>query len=136
MEYVGCVKAPLNEKESVGIIIGIRYQMKIKAKLKSILKVDRNPVINEEIWDLANWISKYYFCPIGQVIKALVPFDITMKYKTPMGLYISLTNNVKNDLIEKLKKNAPKQYELYNYLLSINKASCNLRDKTTLFIDK
>ena len=38
-----------------------------------------------------------------------------------MGLYISLTNNVENDLIEKLKKNAPKQYELYNYLLSINK---------------
>ena len=88
---VGClVKAPLNEKESVGIIIGIRYQMIIKAKLKSILKVERNPVINKEIWDLANWISKYYFCPIGQVIKALVPFNITMKYKTPTGLYISL----------------------------------------------
>ena len=119
---VGClVKAPLKEKESIGIIIDIRYQLKIKAKLKSISKVDRNPVINKEIWDLANWISTYYFCPIGQVIKALVPFDITTKYKTPMGLYISLTNNVKNDLIEKLKKNAPKQYELYNYLLSINK---------------
>ena len=119
---VGClVKAPLKDKESIGIIIHIRYQLKIKAKLKSISKVGRNPVINEEIWDLANWISTYYFCPIGQVIKALVPFDITTKYKTPMGLYISLTNNVKNDLIEKLKKNAPKQYELYNYLLSINK---------------
>ena len=106
---VGClVKAPLNEKESVGIIIDIRYQMIIKAKLKSISKVERNPVINEEIWDLANWISTYYFCPIGQVIKALIPFDITMKYKTPMGLYISLTNNVKNDLNRKVKEECTK----------------------------
>ena len=51
---VGClVKAPLNEKESIGIVFSIRYKKIIKAKLKSILKVERSPVINEEVWDLA-----------------------------------------------------------------------------------
>ena len=41
---VGClVKAPLKEKESIGIIIDIKYQLKIKAKLKSISKVDEKP---------------------------------------------------------------------------------------------
>ena len=41
---VGClVKAPLNEKESVGIIIGIRYQMIIKAKLKINIKGRKKP---------------------------------------------------------------------------------------------
>ena len=55
---VGClVKAPLKEKESIGIIVDIRYQLKIKAKLKTILKVDRNPVISKESWDLSTCIS-------------------------------------------------------------------------------
>ena len=118
---VGClVKAPIKEKESIGIIIDLKYQLKIKVKLKSISHVDGNAVINKDVWDLANWISNYYFCPIGQVIKALIPFDITIKYKDPMGLYISLIKNVKKELIENLKKKAPKQYELYNYLISVN----------------
>ncbi len=43
-------------------------------QLKSILRrVDEEPLLGPQLMELAQWISDYYVCPLGQVLAAMVP---------------------------------------------------------------
>ena len=43
-------------------------------KLKSVKAIlDDVPLLDEELIQLAQWISQYYVCPLGQVFSAMVP---------------------------------------------------------------
>ena len=43
-------------------------------KLKAVKKLpDSEPLLNEQLLKLAQWISDYYVCPLGQVLAAMVP---------------------------------------------------------------
>lgn len=45
-----------------------------KCKLKAITDViDKEPLLDAGLMELARWISSYYFCPLGQVLAAIVP---------------------------------------------------------------
>ncbi len=45
-----------------------------KFKFKNIEKViDKEPLVDAELMELARWISSYYVCPLGQVLGAMVP---------------------------------------------------------------
>lgn len=47
---------------------------KKKFKLKTITDViDKTPLIDSGLMELARWISDYYCCPLGQVLAAVVP---------------------------------------------------------------
>lgn len=50
---------------------------KRKFKLKSIKRViDKGPLLDGQLISLAEWISKYYVCPLGQVLAAMVPAGV------------------------------------------------------------
>ncbi len=43
-------------------------------KLKAVKKIlDPEPLLDEQLLKLAQWISEYYVCPLGQVLAAMVP---------------------------------------------------------------
>lgn len=43
-------------------------------KIRPITKViDESPLINSELLDLAWWVSRYYLCPIGEAVSAMLP---------------------------------------------------------------
>jgi primosomal protein N' (replication factor Y) len=43
-------------------------------KLKRVSRViDKEPLLDEKLLELAKWISGYYVCPLGQVLAAMVP---------------------------------------------------------------
>jgi primosomal protein N' (replication factor Y) len=44
--------------------------------------VDTEPVCNPEILQLARWVSDYYACPLGEVIKAALPPGMTPKNRS------------------------------------------------------
>ncbi len=43
--------------------------------------VDTVPVCTEEILELARWVSEYYACPLGEVIKAALPPEMKPKLR-------------------------------------------------------
>ena len=46
----------------------------MKFKLKKICGViDKEPLLDAKLMELAWWISGYYVCPLGQVLAAMVP---------------------------------------------------------------
>lgn len=43
-------------------------------KIRSIIKViDKEPLFNSEIFEMAIWISKYYICSIGEAVFSIIP---------------------------------------------------------------
>jgi primosomal protein N' (replication factor Y) len=45
-----------------------------KGKLKKVARVvDKEPLVDATGMELARWISRYYVCPLGQVLAAMVP---------------------------------------------------------------
>ncbi|MHC4461251.1 MAG: replication restart helicase PriA [Planctomycetota bacterium] len=43
-------------------------------KLKKVVKIiDKEPLLDAGLMELARWISSYYVCPLGQVLAAMVP---------------------------------------------------------------
>lgn len=43
-------------------------------ELKTVREIlDREPLLDESLMELARWISGYYVCPLGQVLAAMVP---------------------------------------------------------------
>ena len=72
-------------------------------KLKPIEKVvDPQPLINSSLLGLANWISDYYLCPLGQVIDTIVPPGVRNNSGTREMLFLSLAEGI-GDQLESLK---------------------------------
>ena len=68
-------------------------------KLKPIDRViDAKPLINGPLLGLANWISEYYLCPLGQVIDTIVPPGVRSNAGTREMTFLSLAEGVRSQL--------------------------------------
>lgn len=62
------------------------------ARLKPISEVvDQAPIIRPSLLKLAQWISEYYVCPLGNVIETVVPSSIRGKAGTRKMLFASIS---------------------------------------------
>jgi len=109
------VKAPLGRRILQGIVVALRQQTDFKGKVRTINSlVDEHPVLDEKLWELIKWVSKYYFTPLGQAAKAALPQNLTANYIPPARLMVKSTNH-KFDL-EQLRRRAPVQAHIMEYL--------------------
>lgn len=75
------VVIPLRKKKTLGLVINIAplssQKLTIKKadyQLKNILEIaGAEPILTQQQIDLALWISKYYWCPLGIIIKRMMP---------------------------------------------------------------
>jgi primosomal protein N' (replication factor Y) len=67
-------------------------QHKKKFKLKTISEVvDKEPLIDNGLMELARWISDYYVCPLGVVLGAMVPAAVKKGAGEKKEKYVYLT---------------------------------------------
>ncbi|MBA7669879.1 primosomal protein N' [subsurface metagenome] len=62
-----CVEADVPFEESFAAH-GRGRKLKIVSKI-----IDKEPLVDSGLMELAKWISSYYVCPLGQVLAAMVP---------------------------------------------------------------
>jgi len=87
-----------------------------KYPIKEILKIIDNRVIfNDEIINLAKWMSEYYFCGIGEALSVMIPKGVKPKkikekdenFKPKINTLseeqISVFNSIKKDLEQNIK---------------------------------
>lgn len=74
------VLVSFNYRLQTGIIIDLPEKPNCElSKLKDIIEIiDDEPIMNHELLSFAQWISNYYFCPIGLVLKAMLPSGINV----------------------------------------------------------
>ncbi|SVB78176.1 uncharacterized protein METZ01_LOCUS231030, partial [marine metagenome] len=75
------VIAPLGKRRTTGIIVSFPKNPVFTGTIKNIESlVDSHPVLDKTLWKLIHWMSTYYFTPIGQVAKTVLPAQLSMKY--------------------------------------------------------
>ncbi len=117
------VTVPFGKKNLYsGIVCKIHDKEPGFKNIKSILNVaNKIPLINDLQLKLWQWISEYYLCGEGEVMKAALPSEISLStFKPRRETFIKLasrfTEDELNELLNKLKK-APRQQDLLsNYL--------------------
>lgn len=68
------VSAPLGRtKEEVGFIIGLRTEVEDREYRKIIRIIDAEPLIDEHLLRLTEWMADYYLCSWGQVLSSVIP---------------------------------------------------------------
>jgi len=70
------VKVPFGTRELIGIILHVSdiKQDQDVSKLKSIIEqIDPSPILNDELFNLINWVSSYYHHPIGECFQTALP---------------------------------------------------------------
>ena len=73
------VIAPFGPRQLMGVILQRVGHSPIK-ELKSIRRViDPRPVIGDERWELAQWLSRTYCCSLGEALAAMVPSALRLR---------------------------------------------------------
>lgn len=109
------VKAPLGHRKAQGIIIGLSKQSDFKGKHKSISAlVDDLTVLDQQLWELLQWVSHYYQTPLGQVARVALPRSLTTRYRPPVRRLVAFKSFGGN--FDQAKKRAPAQARVLEYL--------------------
>ena len=107
------VLAPFRRQQKEGIIVNILKSSSFKGELRFINKlIDNYQIVTPELWELINWISNYYMTPLGQVAKTVFPKSLSTQYKLQKLWFVESRIDIDPLKFGKLKKRAPKQYEV------------------------
>ena len=113
------VVAPFRKQQIEGIIVNILKSNSFKGETRLINKlIDNYQIVTPELWELINWISNYYMAPLGQVAKTVFPKSLSTRYKPQKLWFVESRVDVDPLRFEKLKKRAPKQYEVLKLIQS------------------
>ena len=59
-------------------------------KLKTVIRViDKKPLVDAGLMEMARWISSYYVCSLGQVLAAMVPAAVKKAWINMMVLLVT-----------------------------------------------
>ena len=87
-------------------------------KIKSITQcIDDQPQIDTSLFKLLMWVADYYQSPLGEVIKLALP-GIYEPRVTDVELHYQLNKHLDLKIIRQGLSKAPKQKELFEYLIS------------------
>ena len=75
------VKAPFNKRIITGIVVNVSESNAYKGKTYSIDSVIDDIGLNENLFQLLKWVSKYYVSPLGKVLQAALPKKLSSNYK-------------------------------------------------------
>ena len=114
-----------NKKFYSGVVSNISDKSPEIEKIKDISDVLGNaPVVNQIQLKFWNWLSEYYMCSIGEVMKAAMSSGSTLaeRYKPKEERFIILSRKYSdselNIILDKLAA-APKQHEILTTYLSL-----------------
>lgn len=91
------VKAPFGKKNRLQIGFCISFpEVSDVQKVKFIAEiVDSVPLLDPHRMELAQWIARYYCCPLGAVLSAMVPAAVKKQVGMVKKSYVQLNQEVK-----------------------------------------
>jgi primosomal protein N' (replication factor Y) len=81
-------------------------------ELKKITKViDKQPLVDAQLMELARWISSYYVCPLGQVLAAVVPGAVKRGAgaRTEKCAYLTISSAEIEETVKRLRGKKQRQ---------------------------
>jgi primosomal protein N' (replication factor Y) (superfamily II helicase) len=107
-----------------GIVCNLHNNSPAVKNVKTIIDLeDAIPAINDLQLKLWLWISEYYLCSEGEVMKAAMPSEMSLvnykpRFETLIDLARKFTDNELNIILDNLKK-APRQQEVLSAFIRL-----------------
>ncbi len=115
------VIVPFGARRLTGFIVGITDKTELE-QIKAVQDIlDLQPLISSEMMKLAGWISDYYLCSLGEVLKSVVP-GFFMKASKSM---VEICTEEAEAEAAKLENRAPRQAQILRYIAKSGKISVN-----------
>ncbi|MBD3617782.1 MAG: primosomal protein N' [Gracilimonas sp.] len=100
---------PFRNYYAIGVIVYI-HQQKPSFKTKPVRQIlDEEPILSEELLNLTEWISKFYYSSWGETIQAVLPAGlnfVSRKYlKIPESVNPEKLNSDEQEIIHDLQEN-------------------------------
>ncbi|MFL2643435.1 MAG: primosomal protein N' [Flavobacteriales bacterium] len=91
------VAVPFGRKKIyTSIVFSIHNNLPTSYEVKSIFQIiDNKPLVNEDQLKFWEWISKYYMCSIGEVLRAAIPSILLLESETSISKLD--TSNINQD---------------------------------------
>ena len=111
----GCrVRVPLRNKATTGTILHIASDANINFELKPITSlIDPEPLITENLIQLARWMSTYYGTPLEQIMRSLLPGAVRQETHSAKIRQVAEISNMPDEgELEKLSRRAARQHSI------------------------
>ena len=122
------VRVPFRDKSALATVLATLEQSDAKGIRPIEALVGEAPAISESLLELAKWMSAYYCCPLETVMRSLLPQVIR---RAEVGwkkqLLVQPLTKIENseagvaDKIANLRKRAPRQAELFDAIVRLEK---------------
>ncbi len=115
------VKAPLGKRTVIGIIVATSAASTFQGKHRPIATiVDEQPILDQQLWELINWVSRYYITPLGQTAKVALPGSLRSNYKPPTFFTVARRTGADGETL----KNKKAQLRVFEKLAEFNQQIC------------
>ncbi|MDB6081131.1 MAG: priA [Chlamydiia bacterium] len=119
------VMVPLRGQLKRGFVLEVKATSSVPiAKTLPINRVvSDGPVVTEDLFDLALWMAKYYICPLGKVIKTMLPAGVRKNIQLKEQYYVmrKITRDEMRDYCAKIQNKAPQQAKVLEVMLQVTK---------------
>ncbi|MCB1213192.1 MAG: primosomal protein N' [Chlamydiia bacterium] len=119
------VEVPLRNKTCWGVIVALQSKPPSgHFTPKLILRVASDqPLLTPDLMKLAKWMASYYYTPLDQVMKVMLPSVVRKPQKETEVSFVKLALSRERaaDLCRELRQKAPKQAEVLDILLEEKK---------------
>lgn len=113
------VEVPLRGRRAQGFVVEVKQESEF-AKCRPIFKaLSEGPVVTLELFELAVWIARYYMCPLGKVLRTMLPAGVrkNTQAKMPIKVYRAKSPKELRDACIEIRKKAPQQANVLDVLL-------------------
>jgi len=101
------VRAPIGKRNLPGIIVKCSKSTTFSGKIRKISDViDKIPILDDTLWQLIQWVSKYYMTPLGKAA-TVIPSNLSIDYKPRERWMVRAEQNSNSSI--KLPTNAQAQ---------------------------
>ncbi|MBS0637514.1 MAG: primosomal protein N' [Verrucomicrobia bacterium] len=117
------VEVPLRGKMVQGFVVDVKEQSDVMRTKPIHRLLSNGPVITLELFELAVWIARYYVCPLGKVLKTMLPAGVrkNTQVRKPIKVFrLKGPKELREACIE-LRPKAPQQAHILDVLLMAEK---------------
>ncbi len=116
------VRVPFREHTALATVVAILAETEATGVRPITAIVGERPALSAKVLELARWMSAYYCCSIETVMRSLLPQVIRRgEVSWKKQLFVRAARAVTPEEIEKLRKRAPRQAELWEAISRLDK---------------
>ena len=112
------VRVPIRRRSELGVVEKLAKTEEVSEdRLRNLLEVIHDcPALTPDLLELAKWMERYYGCSVEAILEAMIPVSVRRGMGSKRRSYLRVERVLDDKGIEELRRRAPRQAVLYEFL--------------------